>query len=139
MILGIDFDGTIVEHRFPNIGAEAPGAFLWLKRFQELGAKLILNTMRSDNRSDGKNYLQDAIDFCKGNGVEFWGANKNPDQSSWTTSPKVYAHAYIDDLSIGCPMIAHPASGLPVVNWAVVGPIVEQKIMAMKAKGSGAH
>lgn len=92
-ILAVDFDGTVVDHRFPDIGVEAPGAFRWLRRFQEQGAMLILFTMRSDGRADGTNPLSEAVEFCRRRGVEFWGVNHNPEQSSWTGSPKVYAHA----------------------------------------------
>ena len=46
--LVVDFDGTIVEHRFPEIGPIVPNALEWLKKFQLMGFKIILNTMRSD-------------------------------------------------------------------------------------------
>jgi hypothetical protein len=36
MIIGIDFDGTIVEHEFPDIGAPVEHAFMWLKEFRRL-------------------------------------------------------------------------------------------------------
>jgi hypothetical protein len=130
MILGVDFDGTIVESRFPAIGPEAPGAFFWLKRFQELGARLILLTMRSDPRLDGPTPLADAIAFCRQNGVVFWAHNTNPDQVSWTLSTKVFAHGYIDDAAIGCPLISHPVGGKLVVDWSVVGPLAEARILA---------
>ena len=53
MYICIDFDGTIVDHCFPEIGTEAPKAILWLKRLQDQGAKLILFTMRSDTSVGG--------------------------------------------------------------------------------------
>jgi hypothetical protein len=137
MIVAIDFDGTIVEHRFPKVGAPAPGAFRWLKRFQELGALLILYTMRSDGRKDGSTPLKDAVDFCRANGVEFWQHNHNPEQGTWTQSPKVYAHAYVDDAAVGCPMVPHPESGLPVVDWEAVGPRVEEMIVVRKKALTG--
>lgn len=135
MILAIDFDGTIVDHRFPEIGDAVPGAFDWLKAFQEAGAKLILWTMRSDDREDGGNYLTDAIQFCRKNGVEFWAHNTNPEQNSWTESPKAYAHVYIDDAAFGCPLRNNPRlGGRPFVDWDTVGPVV----MAMLAKKGAA-
>jgi hypothetical protein len=132
LILAIDFDGTIVEHKFPRIGDAAPGAFEWLKRFQELDALLILYTMRSDGRKDGSTPLADAVAFCRENGIEFWQVNENKEQADWTCSPKIYAHHYIDDAAIGCPLVPHPAGGGMVVDWAVVGPLVESKILARK-------
>lgn len=131
-IIAVDFDGTITEHKFPDIGPEAPNAFKWLKRFQELGAKLILWTMRSDGRKgEGKAngpVLTEAVEFCRSNGIEFWGVNTNPDQVSWTQSPKVYAHLYIDDAAAGCPLV-YPKQGRPCVDWGLIGPGVEEMLL----------
>jgi hypothetical protein len=134
MILAIDFDGTLVDHRFPRVGDEVPEAFRWLKRFQELGARLVLYTMRSDEREDGGNYLNEAVEFCRSRGVEFWAHNMNPQQASWTASPKVYAHWYIDDAAFGCPLRPgpHPDSR-PVVDWSVVGPEIERLLLLEKS------
>ena len=112
MIIAVDFDGTLVRQEFPNIGPEAPNAFRVLRRLQADGHKLILYTMRSDCLK--RNYLQEAVDYCRERGIEFWGVNRNPDQISWTTSPKVYAQVYIDDLAIGVPI----KDG--VVDWDAV-------------------
>lgn len=121
-IIAVDFDGTIVDHMYPKIGNEVPGAFRWLKELQKY-FKLILLTMRSDNE------LEEAVKYCKDNGVEFWSINDNPDQKSWTTSRKVYAHFYIDDAGIGCPLRENPRmNGRPYVNWDIVGEILLKKI-----------
>jgi hypothetical protein len=88
VILSIDYDGTLVEHRFPAIGPEVPDAFKWLRAFQEAGIRLILSTMRSDGPEGPM--LTNAVDFCRERGIEFWGVNVNPDQAEWTSSPKVY-------------------------------------------------
>ena len=93
MYICIDFDGTIVDHCFPEIGTEAPKAIYWLKRLQDQGAKLILFTMRSDT-SVGGPMLSDAVSFLEDQGIKFYGINKNPDQDSWTESPKAYADIY---------------------------------------------
>ena len=42
MIIAVDFDGTIVEHRYPAIGKEIPFAIDTLKKLQEEGHRLIL-------------------------------------------------------------------------------------------------
>lgn len=128
-IIAIDFDGTIVQHRFPRIGPPVPGAIDWLKRFQLEGAKLILWTIRCHDGSMG-DVLSDAVNYCHARGVNFWGVNKNPTQTEtrWSTSQKVYAHAYIDDCAAGTPLI-RPANGLPYVDWSIVGPHV---VAAMK-------
>ena len=134
MIIAVDFDGTIVAHEYPGIGAPVPGAFTWLKAFQELGANLILWTMRCDSPKEGP-VLTDAVLFCRNNGVEFWGINENPAQKVWTQSPKVYAHIYIDDAAYGCPLRENPkAGGRPFVDWAFVGPDVVRKLTGEEAR-----
>lgn len=114
MYIAIDFDGTCVTHDYPRIGKEI-GATKVLKRLVEAGHKLILNTMRS-----GKE-LKDAINWFKENDIELYGANENPTQKRWTKSPKVYAHLYIDDAALGCPLkMDLNISDRPFVDWEVV-------------------
>jgi hypothetical protein len=136
--VAIDFDGTIAEHEFPAIGEPVPDAFYWMRRWQEEGAKLILWTMRDDNRVDDGSpengpVLNQAVEFCRRHGIEFWGINRNPEQGSWSGSPKAYASVYVDDLAFGCPLL-EGKNGRPVVNWSVVGPAVLRMILEAKAK-----
>ena len=98
MIIAIDFDGTCVTHEYPKIGEDI-GAVPVLKKIIENGHKLVLYTMRS-----GK-LLDDAVKWFKDNGIELYGVNKNPTQAEWTDSPKAYAHLYIDDAALGCPLV----------------------------------
>ena len=119
MYIAIDFDGTCVTHDYPRIGKDI-NAIDVLKKLVVNGHKLILNTMRS-----GKE-LQDAIDWFKENGIELYGANKNPSQKSWTNSPKVYAHMYIDDAALGCPLkMDLNLSNRPFVDWDVVSTLLK--------------
>lgn len=126
MILAIDFDGTIAHHNYPDLGRPVLGAFRWLRKFQAAGARLILFTMRSDTEQGGPT-LTDAVEFCRKHGVEFWGVNENPEQKSWTTSPKVLAHRYVDDAAAGCPLLPgdHNRS---VVDWDLIGPILLEEV-----------
>jgi len=104
MYICVDFDGTVVDHRYPDIGEAVPGAITWLKKLQRHGARLILFTMRS-NSKEGGNLLQNAVQFFEANGITLYGVNRNPDQDSWTTSPKAYGDIYVDDSAFGCPLI----------------------------------
>ena len=130
MIIGIDFDGTCVTHEFPNIGNDI-GAIPVLKRLVAEGHKLILFTMRSDITSptskdsdivpEGGNYLTDAINWFKENDIPLWGINENPEQKTWTHSPKPYCHLYIDDSAFGCPLITPmDKNKRPYVDWVFV-------------------
>ena len=127
MIIAIDFDGTCVTHDFPKVGKDI-GAIPVLKCLVDNGHKLILFTMRSDIENptsddydilpQGGAYLTDAVNWFKNNGIELFGINENPEQKSWTHSPKPYAHLYIDDAAFGCPlMVDTRISKRPFVNW----------------------
>lgn len=107
--IAIDFDGTLVVHQYPDIGDELENAIKVCLRLQETH-KLILLTMR-----DGKE-LEDAVNWCKERGLEFWAVNDNPTQKEWTQSRKVYANIYIDDAAFGCPLMEIEGAR-PAVNW----------------------
>ena len=128
MYICIDFDGTLVDHRFPEIGAEAPKAIYWLKRLQDSGAKLILFTMRSDT-SVGGPMLSDAVTFLEDQGIKLYGINRNPDQDSWTESPKAYGDIYVDDAAFGCPLIKPQGFRRPCVDWETVGPALLERLL----------
>jgi hydroxymethylpyrimidine pyrophosphatase-like HAD family hydrolase len=95
--IAVDFDGTIVEHEYPDIGKEKLFAFLTLKELNKKGARLILWTFRT-----GKE-LDEAVEFCRKNGVEFYAVNKNyPEEvMNETVGRKIDADIFIDDKNIG--------------------------------------
>ena len=97
LTIAVDFDGTIVEDAYPKIGKERIFAFETLKRLQAEGHRLILWTYRS-----GK-YLEEAVAFCKDNGIEFYAVNESfpNEQLKPTTSRKINADIFIDDRNIG--------------------------------------
>ena len=98
MIIAVDFDGTIVEHKYPAIGKTKLFAFETLKQLQKQGHRFILWTYRA-----GKE-LEEAVNFCKENGLEFYAVNKNYPEEQFeeqTISRKIYADIYIDDRNIG--------------------------------------
>lgn len=133
MDICIDFDGTCVTHEFPRVGKDV-GAVPVLKDLVDAGHKLILFTMRSDRKTKKKagdetivveeNFLSDAVNWFKDNGIELYGIQKNPKQRFWTTSPKAYGHLYIDDSGLGCPLII-PAEGRPYVDWIKIRSMLE--------------
>lgn len=116
MIIGLDFDDTVMTNNYPYLGEPIPGALKWIRKWQDEGAKIVLCTMRS-----GKS-LERAAQYLESNGVELYGLNETPTQKKWTESPKPYAHIYIDDRSFGTPLV--PFDGHGVVDWENVGPSV---------------
>lgn len=98
MKIAVDFDGTIVEHKYPEIGKEMPFAFDTLRAMQKKHHQLILWTFRA-----GK-YLDEAVDYCKKNGIEFYAVNKSyPEEVFDETklSRKIDADLFIDDRNVG--------------------------------------
>jgi len=114
LIVAVDFDGTCVMHDYPRIGDDVLGAVEVLKAIVESSGRLILYTMRHGET------LEAAVNWFRERDIPLWAVNENPGQKHWTQSPKVYATHYIDDASVGCPLI-HPEGGRPYVDWEKVG------------------
>lgn len=64
--------------------------------------------------------MQDAIDWFKKHDIPLFGVNENPTQKDWTSSPKPYAHIYIDDAALGVPLKHDSLSERPYVDWDIV-------------------
>ena len=112
--LAIDFDGTIVEDAYPAIGKPKVFVFETLKKFQSEGYRLILWTYRHGQS------LEDAVEFCKQNGIEFYAVNSSFEGEVFdgnTASRKIDADIFIDDRNLG---------GFP--GWGEVYNIVNDKI-----------
>lgn len=142
MIIGIDFDGTCVTHEFPKLGKDI-GAIPYLRTLVMNGHQLILFTMRSDGQEEqimengykmhGGDFLTQAVNWFKENGIPLYGIQTNPTQHTWTTSPKAYAQLYIDDAALGCPLLYNEKiSDRPFVDWYEVGKILIKKGIIIK-------
>jgi len=97
LIIAIDFDGTIVEDAYPDIGSAKMFAIETLKELNKDGHRLILWTYRNGER------LQEAVDFCSKKGIEFYAVNKNYPEENFEgkVSRKINADIFIDDRNIG--------------------------------------
>ncbi|MBO7136958.1 MAG: hypothetical protein J6V92_00640 [Bacteroidaceae bacterium] len=114
MTIAIDFDGTIVEHRYPEIGKELPFATQTLRMLIEDRHKLILWSVR-----EGK-LLDEAVEWCRKRGVEFYAVNKDfPEEDlskNQSFSRKIKADMWIDDRNIG---------GLP--DWGTIYQMITER------------
>lgn len=114
MTIAVDFDGTIVEHRYPEIGKELPFATQTLKMLIEDRHKLILWSVR-----EGK-LLEDAVEWCRQRGVEFYAVNKDfPEEDlnkNQSFSRKLKADLWIDDRNVG---------GLP--DWGTIYQMITER------------
>ena len=96
-IIAVDFDGTIVEHRFPEIGRElpldAPCAVRAMQDLQDLGHRIIIWTCRylhvdlwmMEDWLRKRDFIPDAV-------------NENLTEG-FCPHPKIYADIYLDDRS----------------------------------------
>lgn len=97
-IIAVDFDGTLVEDKFPEIGEKRIAVWNDMLRAKANGAKIILWTSR-----DHQN-LEEAVAFCKEQGFEFDAINENlPECQNLFNNDtrKVFADEYWDDKAIG--------------------------------------
>ena len=97
MKIAIDFDGTILEDKYPEIGRPQMFVFQALKELQK-EHRLILWTCR-----EGK-LLDDAVEFCKKNGIEFYAVNRNFPEEEYSEKDfmrKLDADMFIDDRNFG--------------------------------------
>lgn len=112
MVIAVDFDGTIVEHRYPEIGEERPFATEVLRKLIADRHKLILWTVRNGE------LLKQAVDWCEERGVHFYAINSTSsemfnEEKEPEFSCKVNADIFIDDCNIG---------GLP--DWGTIYKII---------------
>ena len=113
LVLAVDFDGTVVEDRYPEIGKPLPFAIDTLKRLHADGHRIVLWTFRHGRP------LRNAVDFLESQGVQLYAVNQSfPEESEQLDgySRKIHADWFIDDRNIG---------GFP--GWGVVYQQISQK------------
>jgi len=116
MVIAVDFDGTIVAHRYPAIGEEVPFATDTLRMLIKEQHRLILWSVR-----EGK-LLDEAVEWCRERGVEFWAINRDyPEEKGIDSnnhfSRKIKADMFIDDRNVG---------GLP--DWGTIYRMVHEGV-----------
>lgn len=121
-IIAVDFDGTISASGFPHIGPLVPGAKETIQALRDNGHKVFLWTMRgNDMYREHADLLAEVKEWLAEEGIELDGFNVSPEQFS--SSPKQFAHWYIDDANIGCPVVINHFEGIGrrrVVDWRAV-------------------
>jgi hypothetical protein len=95
--IAVDFDGTLCNHEYPEIGAEREWLIETLKELRKSGHKLIMWTCR-ENLPD-RGYLTEAVEFCKERGLEFDAVNENIVDYGGLGARKIVADLYLDDKS----------------------------------------
>ncbi len=107
MTIALDFDGTLVEHRYPAIGKELPFATETVRQLIKDGHRIILWSVREGQ------LLDDAVQWCRERGIEFYAVNRDyPEEEREKNnhySRKLKVDLWIDDLNVG---------GLP--DWGTI-------------------
>lgn len=120
MLIAVDFDGTIVQHRYPKIGAPIPFAIETLLRLQKEKHQLVLWTVR-----EGK-LLDEAVNYCRERGLVFYAVNKtHPEEDPTKVPRKLMVDLFIDDLNLG---------GLP--DWGMIYKIISSGNTYTSAAGT---
>lgn len=114
MIIAVDFDGTIVQDRYPEIGNERIFATQTLRALIQERHQLVLWTVRQGEE------LEEAVEWCRQRGVEFYAVNKDyPDEDvekNCHYSRKLKVDIFIDDRNVG---------GLP--DWGTIYEIIHNR------------
>jgi hypothetical protein len=72
-------------------------------------------------------HLTAALRWFAENNIKLWGTQANPTQKHWSKSPKAYAHIYIDDAALGCPLTYEADVERPFVDWAEVRSLLTEE------------
>lgn len=116
-ILAIDFDDTVVENAFPEIGKLRKNAREIINKFFEEGFYIIFWTCRSGSE------LGVMRDFLIDVGINFHKINENASYEilGFQPSPKIYYDTSIDDKNLDCPL-----------DWDVIYDRVHERVNSQK-------
>jgi haloacid dehalogenase-like hydrolase len=117
MNIYLDFDGTVVEHDYPQIGKLNPNSLEVIKKLQEAGHTIILNTMRAEFDDDS---MQEAFDFINQNesvtGIRISRQTERKIYPPEWNLDKIKDEIYIDDIAANIPLIK-ASVGEFMVDW----------------------
>jgi len=129
MKIYLDFDGTVVEHYFPEIGAENPNAIQVIARLQLAGHEIVLNTYRAD--IDQK-HVKEALDYIHSfeeiqQPFEKFLPEKLEPRPFDLEVAKECNQLYLDDIAEGIPMRRNIVLEFGMmVDWIALEKILEE-------------
>lgn len=137
-VIAVDFDGTLCENRWPDIGQENRHIINQLVRHKAEGGKVILWTCREGQLLDA------AIMWCLNRGLRFDAINDNlPENVAafGNNCRKVWADEYWDDKSVIIYAGAKPSilrkdgnGGYSAVHWSRMTLTVARKSLLERLK-----
>jgi hypothetical protein len=131
MTIYLDFDGTVVEQRYPSIGKYNEGCFTVLKKLQDAGHEIVFNTFRANC---SKTSFNKALHFLNNQDIKFETSFENKESIKLNTilkfsKLKVHSHwwnwnhffdnnfIFIDDHSQGIPLKKNSSKDGWIVDW----------------------
>lgn len=128
MNIYLDFDGTVVEHDYPQIGSLNPNSLEVIKKLQDAGHNIILNTMRVEF-DDGS--MQEALDFINMNesvtGIKIEQQTEQKIYPPKWNLDKIENDIFIDDIASNIPLIKAPVVGGFMVDWIEIEKQLKRK------------
>ena len=134
MNIFLDFDGTVVEHEYPKIGRCNYGSIEVIKKLQDAGHRIILNTYRIEcegtHFDDALSVLNDdywmllrrqtRMDEFEMTPITEWCETKrHPHAWDWETMLST-TDIYIDDIAYGIPLKPACMTTGMMVDWDVL-------------------
>jgi predicted mannosyl-3-phosphoglycerate phosphatase (HAD superfamily) len=121
MNIYLDFDGTVVEHKYPEIGSFNPNALEVIKKLQDAGYNIILNTMRVEFDDET---MREAIEYINLNeqvpGISITGQTQRKKHPPKWDLDKIENDIYIDDIALNMPLISTSMKDGLMVDWLEV-------------------
>ncbi len=115
-IIAVDFDGTLCEDKWPEIGEPNQKLINDLITAQKVGERLILWTSRFGD------LLTNAVEWCKEKGLIFDAVNDNlPEivEKFGSNSRKIFADTYIDDKNSNQFVLPYEKEHGGMLDWAI--------------------
>ena len=116
----LDFDGTVVEHRYPKIGKPVPNALRVLERLQNAGITIVLNTARCEEKD---NSFNEAREYMAATGIHMASCYMKKQMPIWQVP--FGETIYIDDIAEGIPLIID-TGGIDMVDWETIEKLLEE-------------
>ena len=114
LVIAIDFDGTIVTNKYPDIGYLKRNAKKVINELFDAGHEIIINSCRQGKEE------QDMIDFLKQMGIKYSAVNENlcyRIEEYNNDCRKIGADVYIDDKAYPC----------NIMNWNEIYRFITRK------------
>ena len=114
LVIAIDFDGTIVTNKYPDIGYLKRNAKKVINELFDAGHEIIINSCRQGKEE------REMVEFLIDNEIKFTAVNENLSyriEEYGNECRKIGADVYIDDKAYPC----------NIMNWIDIGRFIKHK------------